>query len=141
MASSTEIQTLRAMIRGAGLRITPSRLAVLALLRESDAPLSHGEVVKRISSEQWDPATLYRNLTDFVEAKLARRTELGDHVWRFELAPDDHPTDHPHFVCTKCGAIECLADSQLLFTQVKSPRAIRRREIEVQVRGRCDVCA
>lgn len=141
-ASTTERDALRLAVRAAGLRATPSRLAVLALLRASTSPISHGEVTAKLASESWDPATLYRNLTDLVDAKLARRTDLGDHVWRFEaVREDDHsPSEHPHFVCTECGTVECLPGSELS-VRAKAPRAIKRREIEVHVRGVCDSCA
>ena len=139
---TAERDALRAAVRESGLRATPSRLAVLALLRAATSPISHGEVTAKLTGESWDPATLYRNLTDLVDAKLARRTDLGDHVWRFEAVREsDHsPAEHPHFVCTGCGTVECLPGSELS-VRAKAPRAIKRREIEVQVRGLCDACA
>lgn len=128
-------------IRAAGLRVTAPRLAVLALLRKSTALLSHAEVVDNLASESWDPATLYRNLNDLVEAKLARRTDLGDHIWRFEVARDGHESaEHPHFLCTECGTVECLPGSALNVGRTKAPRAVKRQKIDVQVRGVCDTC-
>src|SRR6476620_1139096 len=103
------LDALRTQVRAKGLRATPSRLAVLELLRVSDAPMSHGDVADRLASQAWDRATIYRNLTDLAEAGLARRTDVGDHVWRFEAVNADHEVAaHPHFVCTECGSVECL---------------------------------
>jgi Fur family transcriptional regulator, ferric uptake regulator len=133
-------QELRAIVRGAGLRATPSRLAVLAVLRASEAPLSHGDVVGRLATNTWDPTTIYRNLSDFVDAGLARRTDLGS-VWRFELVSTGHvESAHPHFVCTACGTIECLPKLELV-TPRSAPRAVRHHEVEVQLRGLCDACS
>ncbi len=114
MAVRQNLDELRAQVRAKGLRATPSRLAVLELLRASDAPMSHGDVADRLASEAWDRATIYRNLTDLAEAGLVRRTDVGDHVWRFEAVSDDHEASaHPHFVCTECGTIECLPELEL----------------------------
>src|SRR6188768_3883257 len=107
MASASKRDDLRDAIRGAGLRATPSRIAVLGLLRASDHAVSHGDVADRLSGDPWDRATIYRNLTDLADAGLARRTDLGDHVWRFEAVAAGHGAEsHPHFVCTSCGTVE-----------------------------------
>ncbi|HET9625145.1 MAG TPA: transcriptional repressor [Kofleriaceae bacterium] len=136
-----DVETLRAALRDAGLRATPSRIAVLHLLRAAEAPVSHSEVVAKLASQAWDPATIYRNLTDLSDAALARRTDVGDHVWRFEAISGRHAgAAHPHFVCTECGTIECLPDLEYTVTRAKTPRAIRQRRVEVQMRGLCDAC-
>lgn len=136
------IDDLRATLRQAGLRATPSRIAVLGLLRRHTTPLSHGEVVASVDDQGWDRATIYRNLMDLTEVGLARRTDVGDHVWRFEAKSGDTPEDeHPHFVCTECGIIECLPELQLRVPRrTRTPRAIRDRQVEVQLRGLCDDC-
>jgi Fur family ferric uptake transcriptional regulator len=134
------VDELRAAIRATGLRATPSRIAVLELVRASDAPMSHGDVADLLASQAWDRATIYRNLTDLAEVGLARRTDMGDHVWRFEAVTDDHDAQHPHFVCTECGTVECLPEIELVVRRAKAPRAIRQRQVEVHVRGLCDAC-
>jgi len=140
--ATKKLDELRTAVRARGLRATPSRLAVLALLRASAQPVSHAEVTARLTDGGWDPATLYRNLIDFTEVGLVRRTDLGDHVWRFEVVHGDHDTTaHPHFVCIECGAIECLLASELVIGRAKAPRAVRQRQVEVRVRGVCDACA
>jgi Fur family ferric uptake transcriptional regulator len=131
---------LRAILRRAGLRATPSRIEVLALLRGTGGPVSHAEVADRLRDQPWDRATIYRNLTDLAEAGLARRADVGDHVWRFELVDAAHPAEaHAHFVCTECGVVACLPDLDLAVGKA-APRAVRQKQVEVQVRGRCDAC-
>jgi Fur family ferric uptake transcriptional regulator len=144
MASRHSLDELRGAVRGKGLRATPSRLAVLELLRSSDTPMSHGDVADRLASQAWDRATIYRNLTDLAEAGLVRRTDVGDHVWRFEAVSDEHAAAaHPHFVCTECGTVECMPEIELSVRGAKSakpPRAVKQRQVEVHVRGLCDSC-
>ena len=135
------LDELRSAVRASGLRATPSRLAVLELVRASDAPMSHGDVADRLQSHAWDRATIYRNLIDLAEAGLLRRTDVGDHVWRFEAVSDEHDTAHPHFVCTECGTVECLPELELVSgRRAKAPRALKQRQVEVHVRGLCDAC-
>src|SRR3569623_908934 len=95
------LDELRSAVRAVGLRATPARRAVLELLRASDTPMSHGDVADRLATQAWDRATIYRNLTDLAEAGLVRRTDVGDHVWRFEAVSEEHAgSAHPPFVCT-----------------------------------------
>lgn len=141
MIARSQLQELKEIVRNSGLRATPSRIAVLELLRSLDHPVSHAEVAAHLSSRDWDPATLYRNLTDFVTAGLARRSDVGDHIWRFELVREGHDAaTHPHFVCTGCGAVECLPKAELVLSRASTPKSVRQRKIEVQVRGLCDAC-
>jgi Fur family ferric uptake transcriptional regulator len=134
---------LRSAVRASGLRATPSRLAVLEIVRASAAPMSHGNVADRLQSHAWDRATIYRNLIDLAEAGLLRRTDVGDHVWRFEAVSGEHDAAHPHFVCTECGTVECLPDLELAMPtkRARAPRALKQRQVEVHVRGLCDACS
>jgi Fur family ferric uptake transcriptional regulator len=129
--SSSDRDTLRADLRDRALRATPSRLAVLQLLRATERPLSHADVVEALAGEPWDRSTLYRNLADLVVAGLAGKTELGDHVWRFYDAVWHDAGDHPHFVCTECGHVQCLTDTRIsLRAGKRSPRALREKRLD-----------
>ncbi len=136
------LDELRATIRGAGLRATPSRVAVLALLRGEAQPLTHGDVAERLAGQGWDRATIYRNLTDLAEAGLLARADLGDHVWRFEAVGGGHASArHAHFVCTECGAVACLPGLELSTGAARGlPRSVKQRRVDVQVKGVCDAC-
>lgn len=141
-ATKAKLDELRRVVRERGLRATPSRLAVLELLRAAEQPVSHADVVGRLANQAWDPATIYRNLIDLAEAGLARRTDVGDHVWRFEMVREEHPAGvHPHFVCTECGNVECLPTMDFIAPRQKVPRAVKQRQVEVHVRGLCDTCS
>ncbi len=133
---------LLAEIRGAGLRATASRVAVLEVLHSEHRPMSHSEVVEALTDHTWDRSTLYRNLMDLAEAGLLRRSELGDRTWRFEVSCDHGHADHTaHFLCSECGDIACLPD--LVVTPRDGhalPLALSQGDIEVQILGRCDAC-
>jgi Fur family transcriptional regulator, ferric uptake regulator len=132
---------LRAAIRSAGLRATHQRIAVLATLVADREPRSHNEIAERLV-RNGERSTLYRNLTTLTRVGLLRRIELGDRVWRFEYAHrDDHARREPHFVCTRCGSAKRLANVELTADRLRSPRAVKRGEIEIQIRGLCDACS
>lgn len=134
--------TLRDELRAAGLRATASRVAVLRLLRGSGQPLSHGEVVRALSDGPWDRSSLYRNLIDLERVGLARRTQLGAPVWRFEDADSDHAvSSHPHLVCAECGKVACLPQLTVITPEVAGfIQAAADESVEVQLRARCDAC-
>ena len=135
---------LKLQLRSAGLRATRSRLTVLRALHGAHGPTSHPEVTELLSAEGWDRATLYRNLVDMTDAGLLRRVDLGDRVWRFELATADEHTHeaelHPHFLCTACGDVACLPEIQLPSAGASVPRSMLQGSVSVQVRGLCDDC-
>jgi Fur family ferric uptake transcriptional regulator len=131
-------------LRAAGLRRTQPRVAVLRYMRKVGHPVAHAEVAEALARLDLDRVSVYRVLVDLARVKILTRTDLGDHVWRFDLARGDrsHSMEHPHFVCVSCGTIECLPSKAVrIAAQRKAPRAVRHREVEVQLRGECDACA
>ena len=113
---------------------------MLTLLDRATKALSHAEVSEQFDQESWDRATLYRNLLDLVRVGLARRKDLGDHIWRFERARNPQPS-HPHFICTLCGEVSCMPGLTVSLRQRTGiPEAVKQREVEVEIRGCCDRC-
>lgn len=131
------------MLREAGLRGTASRIRVLERLSAATAPISHSELADALVPMGFDRATIYRNLTDLTEVKLASRVDHGDHVWRFEFrrpgSGDAH--DHLHFVCTDCGTVSCVPELEVqIRSRVGAAAASVGRVSEVVLRGVCDDC-
>lgn len=135
---------LEATLRKVGLRATASRLAVLRELMAADAPRTHAEITARLAGAEFDRATIYRNLIDFTEAGLVRRTDLGDHVWRFEAVGSGegaHEAGHAHLICRKCGSISCLPDDALeLSLGEHAPSLLRQKGLTLQLNGLCESC-
>jgi Fur family ferric uptake transcriptional regulator len=134
---------LRAKIRERGLRATPARIAVCDVLAKASGPLTHAEVSRQLVHRDIDQTTVFRNLTDLVEAGLVRRIEVGDHVYRFEwCAGAEAEAKHAHFVCVDCGGVTCLTD-----LAPAAPAAVHRagkkviRDVtEVLYKGHCSSC-
>jgi Fur family ferric uptake transcriptional regulator len=126
-----------------GLRKTGPRLAVLEQLARAAQPQSHGDICERLEGLGLDRATVYRNLIDLTQAGLVERTDLGDHVWRFELRSESHAhaQKHPHLVCNQCGEVSCLTDVKVELTVLGGGRrTIDTEALEVQLKGRCESC-
>lgn len=141
-AAPLSLDQLKSTIRGAGLRSTAPRIAVLKRLHVATQPVSHGELVDTLAEEGMDRTTVYRNLVDLTDAGLVRRTDLGDHVWRFELKRgEDETVKHPHFTCTDCGSVACLPEVTLSVKGGKGvPKSLSKQRVEIQLRGKCDDC-
>jgi len=134
------LDALKGMIRARGLRATPARVSVLDAIHTATAPLSLADVARRLSRNRLDRATIFRNLGTLTHARLVRRIDPGDRIWRFvlEAATSSWRAD---FVCIACGSILVLEDVELAVGMYGAPRVIAKREIELHVHGRCDRCA
>jgi len=135
------LDQVKRAIREAGLRATPARIATLQLLREASSPLTHAAVADHLATTGVDKATAFRNLNDMTEAGLLRRTEVGDHVWRFEATRggSDHDPGHPHFLCVDCGTVSCLDDVKLTLGSQRASQKVG-EVTEILLRGHCNEC-
>ncbi|WP_062464970.1 Fur family transcriptional regulator [Demequina soli] len=91
------------LLRGAGLRVTEPRRAVLTALDgmpHASADGIHARVVETLPDVSLQ--TVYNVLRDLTGRGLTRCIEPGDHPARYELRVGDN---HHHVVCTHCGAI------------------------------------
>ncbi len=142
-AVPTSEDELKKILRVASLRATSSRIAVLRYLQQQRSPISHAELFDGLTCQDFDRATVYRNLMDLTKAGLVSRADLGDHVWRFELAGlgGEGDSRHPHFVCTACGDVTCLPDAGInISAGLGAPRSVLKSTVDVQLSGVCDRC-
>ncbi|MBX3226970.1 MAG: transcriptional repressor [Labilithrix sp.] len=144
-AATPSVKELQELLRGVGLRSTTPRIAVLEYFHAHGGQNSHAEIFEALDDRGFDRATIYRVLMDLAEAKFLSRTDLGDHVWRFELRNGvggvKHTEEHPHFVCVDCGEVSCLPGMSIrLEGATKAPKSVTTKKVEVQLKGRCDNC-
>ena len=119
------------MLRGAGYKATPQRLAVLrALTAEQHQSLE--EI--RARCPEVGLVTIYRTLDLLTGIGVVRRLDLGDGP-RYELA-EDH---HHHLICEYCGDVsefdECPLDLRLLRDEGFEINAH-----SLEIYGRCTGC-
>ena len=94
---------MHSRLRGAGLKVTPGRVAVLDALAEvphvdADRVRRHIAGILPAISVQ----SVHNVLGDLVTAGLIRRIEPAGSAALYELRVDDN---HHHVVCTACGAV------------------------------------
>ena len=137
-----EVELIRALIRNAGSRATPARIAVMQKLRAATSPMTHAGIAELLVPLGFDKATVFRNLSDLTDIDLVARTELGDRVWRFESIDPDDPdkSSHPHFVCTACGLVQCLEPMEFTSGSKRKAGAIG-KITDILLKGECADCS
>ncbi|TWU11253.1 hypothetical protein CA54_00580 [Symmachiella macrocystis] len=101
------------LLKRVGLRKTFTRINVLQCLALQTIPITHAKVTEQLSPLGFDASTVFRGLSDLVDAAIVARLDVGDRIWRFELR-DEIPSSntlqrfHPHILCRICERIECL---------------------------------
>lgn len=132
----------RKLLKAQSLRCTAARVAILQCLFATSEPLNAATVAEQVTVFGFDKSTIYRALTDLNEAGLVSRLDIGDGPRHFELSPtgDDQHTAHPHFVCTNCERIYCLAPSQVALTTGSGDEALPGEATDVLIKGRCTDC-
>ena len=100
-------------LRQAGLKTTLPRLRVLSMLESSKVRHLSAEDVYReliLEDESIGLATVYRVLTQFVDAGLVIRHNFEGDRAVFELNDEDH---HDHMVCIGCGRVIEFIDPRI----------------------------
>lgn len=136
-----EVPVASQAMRGAGLRVTESRLAVFDALQQY--PHSSADAVFAVVSERMPRAnrqSIYNALGDFADAGLVRRIEPAGHPMLFELRVDDN---HHHVVCTSCSTVvdvDCaVGDAPCL--EPSDVHGFTLTSAEVTYWGLCPACA
>jgi Fur family ferric uptake transcriptional regulator len=101
------------VLRGAGLRASAGRSAVVELLGRQDCLLTAQEIADRLRAEgsAGSTATVYRALETLHELGLVRRFD-ADGVARYELV-DPSGDHHHHIVLEDSGDVVPFEDAEL----------------------------
>jgi Fur family ferric uptake transcriptional regulator len=138
-AAAAALQDRRERITAAKLRVTPNRLAVLALIDAAQMALSHADIEAALPTPI-DAVTLYRTLESFVEVGLLSKAIGPDRVSRFAMlqgaAANHH--EHAHFHCDSCGRVYCLPAKAPRQPQV--PEGFAVVAVDLSVHGNCADC-
>jgi len=129
------------VIRGAGLKLTEPRAAVLRALRDhphASADEVLGHVAQTLPKASFQ--SVYNVLNDFVAAGLVRRIEPAGSPGLYEVRVDDN---HHHLICTHCGAVsdvDCAVGHAPCLTPSETQGFVV-HAAEVTYWGRCVACA
>src|SRR3984893_17830069 len=127
-------------LRGAGLRVTMARQAVLTWLTVH--PHSTADAIAEGVREQFGALSLQAIcgvLAACTDAGLLRRIEPAGHPARFERRIADN---HHHIVCRRCGrteGVDCLGGGRLVL-EPADEHGFTIDEAEVVFWGLCPAC-
>lgn len=128
-----------------GLRKTPGRLAVLAILESTHGVFSIQDIYdalkKKMRRNRPDWATIFRTVTQFETAGIVDSCELGDGVKRYELKHHDQGHHH-HIICTECGHVEHLEIcTQEVLHKIAARSGFSDIHHKLEFQGKCPRCA
>ena len=99
-------------LRDAGLRVTPQRIALLAILMDSADHPNADELLARARAldDSVSLATVYRTLSALEEAGLIRKLTLESEPSRYEITP---LAEHDHVVDIDTGEVIEIANDEI----------------------------
>src|SRR2546421_12493871 len=99
----------QAALQQTGVRVTPQRLAIAAVLAQTGKETSAQELYDRVRKKHAyvGRATVFRSLDRLVSAGLAQRLERPGHVSAYVWG---EPGPHHHLICTPCRTVEDLGE-------------------------------
>ena len=95
-----------------GYRLTPQRVMIVSAIENSDGHISAEEIYAQVAAKypQVNISTVYRTLELLKKLGLVTETNFGEGRVRYHPAGKGH---HHHLVCTECGTVFDLDESQL----------------------------
>jgi Fe2+ or Zn2+ uptake regulation protein len=137
--------TVAQRLREAGQRYTGQRRRLVEILALARSPLSMPEILR--GRRGLPQSSVYRNLSDLLDAGVVRRIVTEEEFGRYELA-EDLTGHHHHVMCSSCGrtsdvtlpaAIERTLDHTL--DGVARRAGFADVEHRLDLVGVCDACA
>ncbi len=123
------------------LRLTPQRLAVLEVVRQSHDHPAATEIFRRVQAVHPGIAygTVYSALRALVNMGLVHELKFGDDASRY----DGRVEAHHHALCLECGALVeveiALSASQ--WSEVRNQTGFKIHDHHIQFTGYCPRCS
>lgn len=143
MLKQSNAKRFAELLRNRGLKATPIRLIILDLLDKAGKPQSSRSVYKQAKAiRPVDRVTVYRTMQAFYQARLLERDRAGGRSWLYHLVVGEEHQRHPHFLCSGCGALECLPPKtvKLDMERLKNIFPAQVDHFRVSLEGVCPQC-
>jgi len=132
----------RERLRESGLRFTPQREMILAILHQIDGVSTVEEIYGRVHAQNSavDISTVYRTLELLQEFKLVARIDAGGDQHRYELLGVHGP--HLHLACQSCGKVigVSLAEAEPFVAHLRAAYDFEAELDNVTIPGLCEAC-
>lgn len=107
------METLVAVFRSKGLKLTPQRIAVYEMLKGTKSHPSAETIYNTIFDRYptMSLATVYKTLKTLVKVGLIQELNVGEGNFRY----DANTEPHPHIVCLNCGRVDDIENADLSY--------------------------
>lgn len=131
------------LLDASGLKATPHRLEIMAVVGDNPYPLSADDIYKTLNrSSDINRVTVYRILDLLVAHGLVDRLSTGGRAAYYGLAPSSRHPAHAHFYCKTCGQMDCLSPESLSIDIAALQKTFPGKidKVEVRLDGICKNC-
>ena len=140
---TTARATLTAFLRDKKMRRTPERYAILEKVFSTDAHFYVDMLHEAMELEGYHVSlsTVYATIQLLSEAGLVRRHQFGNQPAQYERVVQDDHENHLHLVCSSCGRVRAMKDSELT-DRINSLRypSFRNEYFSLYIYGVCARC-
>ena len=127
-----------ALLREAGMRATPGRMALIEVLAKEAKPASVQQIERKLKGAL-NQVTLYRALDALAAAGIVSRVNLEHDHAHFELiAGRPH---HHHAICRNCGHVADIDLPHEHFPERRVPGFARIERYSLELFGICAKCS
>jgi Fur family transcriptional regulator, ferric uptake regulator len=135
------VDVVRDRLRDRGMRWTPQRRTLIAVLAAADGHVTGAELVERCREvdPQTIPSTVYRTLDVLEELGIVSHSHRADGREEYHVLPD---AEHGHLQCIACGRTwEIAADEAAsLVRELERSRRFAVDVTHLSIAGRCAEC-
>ena len=127
---------LAAILKEHGLKVTPQRLSIFRMLRQTKMHPSAETIYQSLQEEHptMSLATVYKTLDTFVSHGLIQQLNLGEDSYRY----DADTSSHMHFKCNKCGKLYDLKQPD--FSMLTGTEDFEIKQVHLYCWGLCPDC-
>jgi Fur family transcriptional regulator, ferric uptake regulator len=127
-------------LRSQGFRLTPQRLVILNILKESHVHLTPAEIFEQARRQLpgLTEATVYRTLIFLAEHNLVLPAHVGNGQFVYEFA--EH--NHHHLICRLCGEMDEIGhdDLEALYALFQAKTGFKIDSVHLTFFGLCKAC-
>jgi len=132
------LQKYMEMLKAHHIKITPQRLAIIALM-DQYGHISVRDIFEKIKEKfpSLSLATVYKNINAMMENRFINELKIVGQDNKYELVKERHS----HLICRKCGEIEdVFVDTKGLEMSLPSESGFLVEESSIQFFGLCKKC-
>jgi len=132
-------QEFKDQLRGAGERMTTTRLSIYRILARY-SPISMPKLLEKVRQDGIDTVTCYRTLHLFRKLAIVQDVGLGRNRL-IELTDDAH-SHHHHFWCTGCGKLQDFdnPDIDASIDKLSGKLGVKVQSHQLEMSGLCQRC-